>query len=422
MKAGCIALLLLVYCSFANGQQLRSVFFDPTGTPDDGREYVEIIGTPGGSLLNIWFIQIEGDNPNQGVVRQAIDLSAYSLGTNGLLLIRDAATTIAPGPEPGTHVVVFNFNPDLDNGSGTFLLVTHFTGNVNDDLDTNNDGVLDLFPWTLVNNAIGIQDGNSSDRTYGSSLGGVDIPNIPDPVYSAFVPPNAFLLYNNVYYAIGAGGSGLGPYDINRAYDATGNTDPGGYLTTTILTPGRLATPLPVSFISFHGMNHGTYNKILFNTGIEEDILQFDVLRSYDGRHFEKLGSLWPLGPQSIYSFLDYTVSRYPCYYRIRAVEKSGVYKFSSVMRLNAGNASSVQVFPNPVSDKVHLSLTVKQTGISTVQMVNAKGEMVLKKDFAVQSGTQILGLEVQSLTQGVYYIKVLTPENTTHSFRIVKF
>ena len=55
---------------------------------------------------------------------------------------------------------------ELENGSMTLLLVEGFSGSVDDDLDTNDDGVFDVTPWTSIVDGVAVDDGGGSDLTY----------------------------------------------------------------------------------------------------------------------------------------------------------------------------------------------------------------------------------------------------------------
>ena len=58
----------------------------------------------------------------------------------------------------------------LENSSVTFLLVKDFTGASSQDLDTDNDGVLDVMPWTEIADSIAIDDdGDAADFAYGGA-------------------------------------------------------------------------------------------------------------------------------------------------------------------------------------------------------------------------------------------------------------
>ncbi len=244
---------------------LNEVFINPPSSAgaDNTREFVEIKTlAPNTPLTGIWFVQIDGDNALNndssatGVIDQAIDLSGYTTGSNGLLLIRDAATVIdtsfdegVQGPEAGTNVVVFNFTPDIENGSATYLLVRNFTGAVNQDLDAGlgGDGILDgPLPWSEVIDAVGIQDGDDIDagipsHEYATQLGGIDVsdrlPNVP----TGFTA-DAFVRVCNTIITFDTDGLGYGPFFYDPLEVIVFNATTGAVEGTTI-NPAFLLTP-----------------------------------------------------------------------------------------------------------------------------------------------------------------------------------
>ncbi len=151
---------------------LNEIFINPPST-DNGLEFVEIrTGAPSVSLDNYWFIGIEGDGAAAGTVDFAYNLSAFSSGSNGYLLIRDAATALVPAPDAATSVVTQDFNPDIENGSTTFLLVRNFTGTVGQDLDAENDGIAETAPWASVADGISlIENDGAANIGYAAQFG-----------------------------------------------------------------------------------------------------------------------------------------------------------------------------------------------------------------------------------------------------------
>ncbi len=116
-------------------------------------EFVEIYGEPNTDYAAYTVLEIEGDSgASAGVVDEVIALGTTD--ANGLYLINLPANA-------------------LENGTITLLLVSEFTGALNDDLDADNDGVLDAAPWTAMIDAVAVNDGGSGDITYGSPVLGV---------------------------------------------------------------------------------------------------------------------------------------------------------------------------------------------------------------------------------------------------------
>jgi hypothetical protein len=124
------------------GAKLNEFVFNHVGP--DTCEYVEVKGEPSTNLSNLTLVVIEGD-VGAGVIDVAIPL-----GTT------DAA---------GFFVTSMMANV-FENGSQTLLLVDGFTGAVGMDLDTDDDGTLDIQPWIAILDAVAIQDADAADRTY----------------------------------------------------------------------------------------------------------------------------------------------------------------------------------------------------------------------------------------------------------------
>ncbi len=233
---------------------LNEIFINPPGS-DDGFEFFEIRSASGGaaSMQNLWFLSIEGDGAAAGVVDQAINLSSFSTGTNGLFLWRDAAGLLNPNPDSRTVVNVADFNPDIENGSNTFLLVRSFTGAVNDDLDLTNSGTLNTTRWSSVVDAVSLieNDTTNSNIGYAASLGGVNVGAFTNPT-TGFNPD--FLArdsVSNAWIAADVLGTGSGPFnvDASRFSHASGftaadlnfqNLSPGSANFTAVPEPGSM--------------------------------------------------------------------------------------------------------------------------------------------------------------------------------------
>ncbi|MFN0126349.1 MAG: hypothetical protein ACKV19_06660 [Verrucomicrobiales bacterium] len=150
---------------------------------DDNYEYVEILNAGGGaaSLQGLALLVINssdiGDPNKRGVIVEAWDLSTYNTGSNGLLLLGnnypDGQFPWLGYADPETPLVdpAIPANPPLnrwssmgnndlgdinaDNNGFTLLLVQGFNGTINQDLDSDNNGVLDVTPWTAIKDSVG---------------------------------------------------------------------------------------------------------------------------------------------------------------------------------------------------------------------------------------------------------------------------
>jgi len=164
---------------------------NPPGT-DQGAEFFELVSdAPNYDMSGLSIVIIEGDCGGgcvAGTVDYAFSLNGRSTGANRLFLWRDGFEVLNPPPEPETVIHVEDFNPDIENGSNTWLIVEGWSGAVGQDLDTNNDGVLDATPWTRVIEVLGYRDGDNraTHIQYATQLGGLDITDNVTPGEDGF--------------------------------------------------------------------------------------------------------------------------------------------------------------------------------------------------------------------------------------------
>ncbi|MBN1917728.1 MAG: hypothetical protein JW889_07460 [Verrucomicrobia bacterium] len=148
-----ISLGILVFCLTAGlalpalaqrSPVINEFVFNHAGTDD--YEFIEVFGEPGADLSAFWIIGIEGDSGGPGVVD-----NVFNVGTT------DASGFWTTGFVPANT---------LENGTLSLLLVVDFLGNVGEDLDANDDGVLDSTPWGFIADAVAVFDGGISDWVY----------------------------------------------------------------------------------------------------------------------------------------------------------------------------------------------------------------------------------------------------------------
>lgn len=154
---------------------LSEIRIDQPGSDVD--EYFELAGTPGTSLDGVAYVVIGDGSGGSGVVESITDLSGSSIPGSGFFVAAESSFTL--GVPDLTATLGFENSDNV-----THLLVWEFSGTLGDDLDTNDDGVLDVVPWTsLIDSVSLVETPGSGDLIYsGTTLG-------PD---GSFVPGHAF--------------------------------------------------------------------------------------------------------------------------------------------------------------------------------------------------------------------------------------
>lgn len=157
---------------------ISEIRIDQSGSDTD--EMAELVGPANGSTDGLTYLVI-GDGPGgSGVVEAAIDLTGQGFDTDGFLVLGEATLTTGTAD----LVTVLNFE---NSDNVTHLVVRDFTGASDDDLDTDDDGTLDVTPWSEVVDLIAlVEEENPPANTefhYGPPSVGPDGSFVPGHVY-----------------------------------------------------------------------------------------------------------------------------------------------------------------------------------------------------------------------------------------------
>ncbi len=112
-------------------------------------------------------------------------------------------------------------------------------------------------------------------------------------------------------------------------------------------------------------------------------------------------------------------------YYRIRTLLRTGKTNFSNIIAVRRINhlTPDIQIFPNPVTDRLQLLVNSTTSGTAYVYLVDANGKTVQKYTEELQSGSNTFTYtKAGSLPAGVYYLKFQTgPMIVTRKFSVIK-
>ena len=157
--------------SSVNAQLLLNELYVNSPGADEPYEFIELKGTPGSTLNNIYVVVFESDSGSAGNADVVIPLNGVTLGSNGLLFI---GTSLGYPSIPSETVfkdtLLFGL-PQLENGSISFAVLFSPIPMLKDvDYDTNNDGVLDLPNGAQLQDAVGWTNGDLSALIYGGVI------------------------------------------------------------------------------------------------------------------------------------------------------------------------------------------------------------------------------------------------------------
>lgn len=141
---------------------INEIRIDQPGS--DADEYVELLGLAGDDLDGLTYLVIGDGTNGDGTIEAVVDLAGQVIPADSTFLMGESTMTLAT-PD---FVTSLNFE---NSDNVTHLIALGFTGAVGDDLDTDDDGVLDVLPWLVVVDAISLVESvGSGDQYYASSL------------------------------------------------------------------------------------------------------------------------------------------------------------------------------------------------------------------------------------------------------------
>jgi len=157
---------------------INEIRIDQSGTDND--EYFELFGTPGLSLTGLTYLVIGdgsgGGSGGSGVIETVFALSG-TLNASGFLVAAGSGFTL------GSSDLLLSANFFENGDNVTHLLVENFTGALGDDLDTNNDGTLDITPWSNIVDSVAFFRNAGSNQIYSATVVGPDGSNLPDHIF-----------------------------------------------------------------------------------------------------------------------------------------------------------------------------------------------------------------------------------------------
>jgi hypothetical protein len=157
---------------------ISEIRIDQPGSDND--EYFELAGPAGTALDGLTYLVIGDGVGGSGVIENVTDLSGQSIGASGFFVAAESTFSL------GTPDLITSLNFE-NSDNVTHLLVKGFTGASGDDLDTNDDGILDVTPWAEKIDLIAlVEEPNPPSFTeyhYGPPAIGPDGTYVPGQVY-----------------------------------------------------------------------------------------------------------------------------------------------------------------------------------------------------------------------------------------------
>ncbi len=192
--------------------------------------------------------------------------------------------------------------------------------------------------------------------------------------------------------------------NLNQALSATATTN--------------CSIVLPVSLVSFNAsLTSEQTVKIDWITESEVDCDYFDVERSQDGinwmiiHHQKGSGSS---SSQISYKAFDTNPLSGISYYRLKQVDFNGKTNYYQAVSIDLSNVLDgiLGLAPNPTKSVINLSYNSVTEGVVRVDLLNYSGQIVYSKQLFSSKGMNNALLDLESLDNGMYLVKVTIETN----------
>ncbi len=153
---------------------------------------------------------------------------------------------------------------------------------------------------------------------------------------------------------------------------------------TTVRMVDFTGIVVPITLLEFTAQARQDHVITKWTTSQELNSSHFDVEHSTDGINFVKFGTIAARGNSNVntdYQLLHNDPVIGINYYRLKQVDIDGSYKYGPVVKvLFSGGKAAIIAFPNPVSDKLTVSIPAALLGDGLVlQLFDGKGAVVLQ-------------------------------------------
>ncbi len=166
--------------------------------------------------------------------------------------------------------------------------------------------------------------------------------------------------------------------------------------------------PLGVDYKDFYAVELPEFNALIWETSIERDCDYFDVLRSFDGLTFEKIGTIDGQGTKntlSTYRFEDSDLRSGTTYYQLKQTDLNGSSKNSDMIVLNRKMDEKVFLYPNPTSKTLNFELN--NSDVTKISISNLNGQIIYSFEIE-ENGFQKKSIDISEFDNGHYLVYVI--------------
>lgn len=355
-------------------------------------------GTGASPASNSWVNKLTAYYTSQGVLTETVNMAVG--GTNPYHAMPD--DYIPPDGRPATNLLtnvtaMIEENPDV-------VIVSFASNQFNIYTIDEIKFTLDSIRAALVNEGIKVYITTTQPRTSFNAAGRARLAELKDLILTWYGP-----------FAINFFDDLADPDDLSilPAYRYSGdnihiNNAGHDVLFQNVLEADIFDLAMPVKLKDFYLNVRESQPELVWNVSDEEEDTRYAIEVSSDGKNFNETYSVKGKGitGEITYSYrpeIVYSTN----YFRLRINERNRQF-YSEILKYNRSYAErGVKVFPNPATHRLEIILMDNQSA-GLLRLVNSAGKIIIQKN--ISAGEVNLGMEVNSISKGMYFLQVITP------------
>lgn len=197
-----------------------------------------------------------------------------------------------------------------------------------------------------------------------------------------------------------------------RALSTAGAISLHNILAILIVSP-PLSTVAEIKVINVANRNH-----IVWNTNTDNIGETFILERSSDGITFFQISKMASLNTPGTYSFWDENPLIGVNQYRIKLINASGSFSYSSIVTIvfKKSNNVVISAYPNPVVENLNIYIGGTVGNLQTITLTDFTGKTIKVKSF---NGNRI-SMPMSGFSKGIYFVKYYD-ENGYKTIKVLK-
>ncbi len=162
---------------------------------------------------------------------------------------------------------------------------------------------------------------------------------------------------------------------------------------------------LPVTLTDFYAkLNNGKVD-VQWRVSNEQNFSRYEVEHSVNSTSFMRIATVLATNAGAISATYG-TVHQQPVsgknYYRLMLINLDGSFSYSPIRMVQVGKGMVVNVYPNPVKDRLNIAISKADNNPSTIRLINMYGQVMMQKQ--VPNNSQI---DVSQLAVGTYLLQI---------------